>query len=157
MVVSQSQVSRGQLGGAELMAKNYVFDKQGVRAIAALLRSSKGRELTGGGGRRFRGLSSFLARLTNAGPDSEADYTDPRYWARELMVTNSDGDETSELTFAYPPAGSGRWITATNIHEIIADTHGLSVNNDQIVVVYVIHDRDGLARYYFESPAIVVD
>jgi len=91
----------------------------------------------------------FLAKLVNAGPDSEADYTDEKYWAKEQEITNDDGDPVSELT--YGDLDGGLHITATNLSEEVSAGHILAVDGTVYVVVFVGEDATGVDRYFFVS------
>ncbi len=105
------------------------------------------------------GGKAFLAKITSEGPNEEEDFTDPRYWIREVINTNSDNDYTSVLTFDYPEKPEDldmedwrqvtHWDVAVNTNEIGLGTHLLSTNDDVFVVVYTEADQNNLARYYF--------
>lgn len=87
----------------------------------------------GGDPRRHPWPDDLFWMVVTAGPDSEADYTDERYWLQLAYMSNPDGDpETSAATFDLFPLGDtpkpGMIITATNLSEVIGHTHTLPVN-----------------------------
>ena len=153
------------------MAKKYYLGKRAAEALDKALPYIDQQMRTTKFDKRTRtplfGGRAFLAKLTSAGPNGEADFTDPRYWTREVIITNSDNDYTSELTFAYPEKPTNldmedwrqvtHWTVATNIHEIIADSHDLPINDSLLIVVSIYSDQNGLSRYTFETPGIVID
>ena len=75
--------------------------------------------------------SYFLAKITDAGPDSEANYEDERYWVIEQRIANTSGDSTADLTFEDKP--NGLHVTATNLTEAGAQTHDLPLGVGVIV------------------------
>ena len=155
------------------MAKRYLLGEKAVRQLEDLMpyldrlkRTTKTTIRPKPGG---RGDKSFLAKITNIGPNDEADFTDARYWVREIICTNSDGDYTSNLTFAYPAKPSvisvaqwsliTRWVAATNLDELVQviPLHDMPIDDSVLVLVHVVSDQDKLPRYIFSGPAIVVD
>ncbi len=103
---------------------------------------------------RAGGDASFWAKIVTAGPDSEADYSDARYWVREVENTGGT-DPTDPLTLAF--LDGGRWVTAHNLvelgigtsdagtHAIVKSLTGITVP-DRFVLV-----RSVSGRYVFES------
>tara|TARA_Y100000310_G_scaffold344800_1_gene459602 strand:+ start:1957 stop:2772 length:816 start_codon:yes stop_codon:yes gene_type:complete len=101
----------------------------------------------------------FLAKITSAGPEGESDYTDARYWIREVVCSSADDDSRSKPTFVYPEKPSttnlsqwlqvARWLTAINLNEFSSDAHNLSTDDTTFVAVYYKIDQDGIPRYYF--------
>lgn len=73
----------------------------------------------------------FAAVLVDAGPDSEADFTDGGwYWAleydRTVAYTNNDWTSTQARRRATEMSGNkGRWVKALNSAEVASDTHHL--------------------------------
>ena len=99
----------------------------------------------------------FLGKVHNLGPNSEANYTDQRYWIKEQIITNIDEDDTSDLTWADSISDNALWVTATNLAEVTNQSHDFPDNNNYRVLVFRNHDATGVARYVFNSLAIVVD
>ena len=99
----------------------------------------------------------FLAKIVNAGPSAEADYADARYWLRQQRISNTDGDDATNLTYENHPAADALYVTGTNLDELIATDHDLPVDGTIYVIVFPIEDKGGTTRYVFSGPAIVVD
>lgn len=87
-------------------------------------------------------LGRWLGKVVTAGPDSEADYTNNRYWIRRLKCTNTTATEatggtlTNLVTADYITDADDpdyRWVTVTNLAETELATHLLQ--DGQIVVV----------------------
>lgn len=115
----------------------------------------------------------WLGRIVGKGPEEEADYTDARYWVRRVVCTNTEGDSTSNLSFAdgfvtpyVEDDWTGIWVTATNIAEWQAGSHLLSVVTDPpsdpadspLVVMYTVYDKQASAikRYWFyHAPRVI--
>jgi len=55
----------------------------------------------------------FLGRIESAGPLGEGNYSDARYWVRE--VQDASASETDPLSLSYKTGG--RWVTAHNLTE----------------------------------------
>ena len=86
------------------------------------------------------GTNSRAARLqggwwgviTAAGPASEADYTDARYWVESAVIMNGVGtwSPTVEVDVEASAEAAGtesvQWVTATNLAEMLDDTHNLT-------------------------------
>ncbi len=99
----------------------------------------------------------FIAAIHNLGPAAEANYTDERYWVVEQAITNAGEADTTDLTWADSTASNALWVTATNLAEVISQSHDFPDNNNYRVLVYRSRDASGVARYVFNSLAIVVD
>lgn len=97
--------------------------------------------------------SSWWGIIKSAGPSSESDYTDERYWVARAFCNNTDSSETSVATLTNYPTDSvrKRWITATNFAETITGTHALVV--DTPVQIYELHDNGSpyKIRYVFNA------
>ncbi len=99
----------------------------------------------------------FIGRIHNLGPAAEANYTDQRYWVKEQTITNNDNDDTTDLIWGDYGSDDALWVTATNLAEVISESHDFPDNNNYPVIVYRSSDATGIARYVFNSLAIVVD
>lgn len=101
------------------------------------------------------GNRSFIAHITNQGPNAEPDYTDERYWVQSLNITNSD--PTARLTFSWG-SSSLYHVTATHLDELNDANHSLPVDRSVKVVVFEdIASYYGTRCYYFMGPNIVVN
>ena len=150
------------------MAKRYYLGERAVRALDKALpyieQQMRTTKFDKRRGTSLFGGRAFLAKITSAGPNGEADFEDARYWAREVINTNSDNDHTSVLTFTYPekPSGLGmedwrqvtHWEVATNLKEFNSETHTLSTDDDTLVIVCIEGDQNNLARYYFTEETV---
>lgn len=78
------------------------------------------------------------------------DYTDCRYFVRLSSCDNAAGDETVVISFS-DPADDDLLVTATNIAELISDSHLVTDNTP--VVLYWEWDIQSpkIRRYYFSS------
>jgi len=119
------------------------------------------------------GVQSWWGITTALGPDNDADYTDSRYWVKQIYITNSTGDSLDALTYdvadtididgdVYTPESGktiirGHHITATNMAEVDAATHLLPVNDPDavpatigtIVKVYIVYDSRGISNLHY--------
>ena len=59
-------------------------------------------------------------RVVRTGPNNEADFTDSRYWVRELTISFN---EDKSATFALKT--NGLWVVATNTMEYGLSQHGM--------------------------------
>lgn len=153
------------------MAKKYYLGEQAANRLSNIIpyveRQMRSTKIGNPVGTPLFGGKAFLAKLTSAGPNEEDDFTDPRYWAREITITNNDNEYTSELEFAYPERpnsinidqwlGITHWVVATNVHEIVANSHDLPTDDSLIIIVHNYSDQTNLPRYVFETPGIVID
>jgi hypothetical protein len=89
----------------------------------------------------------FYGVIVAAGPASEANYTDERYWIKEQYCNNSTGANTEAVTFTNK--ATPLHITATNINEIVASSH--SVATGAYVQVWYITDSSGKVRFVFSQ------
>ena len=101
--------------------------------------------------------SFFIGRIHNLGPAAEANYTDQRYWVKEQKITNSGEADTTDLTWADETRDDALWVTATNLAEVISESHDFPDNDNYRVMVYRVYDQSPVARYVFTSLPIVVD
>lgn len=86
--------------------------------------------------------TSWVGKLVSAGPGEEADYTDRRYWVREV-----NPDTLSILS-------GGRWVTAKNLAERGDSLHNLPVSTTNIyVTVHQLKDEADppVLRYVFAA------
>ncbi len=72
------------------------------------------------------GTFQFLGVLVSEGPNAEADYTDARYWIREVMVKQVSGDTPTTLPTLRIATG-GLWCVGINLSEVASGTHSLPV------------------------------
>lgn len=109
------------------------------------------------------GAKSFWGRITALGPDNDADYTDERYWVKQIYITNAAGDSLTALGIAevilkdingdtYTPTSGttiihGYHVTATNLAEIEAGTHTMAVGTP--VHVYMVYDSRDSANVHY--------
>lgn len=113
------------------------------------------------------GTYEFAAVLVNTGPpeSDNADYTDARYFARQVMIYQASGDSAAALpTIRIMP--NGLWLTATNVAEIGNGTHllpvysgdtsgaltGSSVTIVTVSMVESVSPGVGNAVYVFNEP-----
>ena len=99
----------------------------------------------------------FIGRIHNLGPAAEANYADQRYWVVEQKITNSGEADTTDLTWADATVDGALWVTATNLAEVISESHDFPDNDNYRVMVYRVWDQSPVARYVFTSLPIVVD
>jgi len=97
---------------------------------------------------------SWLGKIKNVGPASEADYTDERYWVARVYNDNELGDKTADPTFTEIIDSDDplyRYVTATNLAENVDATHLLDTDGDQYVRVWAIYDKQDptIRRFYF--------
>ncbi len=97
----------------------------------------------------------FIGRIHNDGPGAPGNYADQRYWIVEQEITNAGEADTTKLTWG--DLAGGLWVTATNLAEVISDSHDFPDNDNYRVMVYRMWDRSPVARYVFTSLPIVVD
>ena len=129
------------------------LSKMNVAPPLRLLRSPHGNLLT------MSPLADnwFIGRIHNDGPGAPGNYTDQRYWVKEQTITNNDDDDTTDLTWGDYGSDDALWVTATNLAEVISESHDFPDDDDYRVLVYRSHDATGVARYVFNSLPIVVD
>jgi hypothetical protein len=94
----------------------------------------------------FINTTDYLIGEIIAAPEGQSEYTDHRYWWRRARITNSDTDRTAALTFGEETIFSCTG-TATNLNEIVAETHNLSVGT--IVLIRSVCDYSGVVRWEF--------
>ncbi len=97
----------------------------------------------------------FFGIIKSAGPSSEADYTDERYWVKEIAVANSSGTPTArltltEMTYSTNPAVHKRcrWKTVSNLFERVDGTHFLTAGM-HVGPVWQVRDSRGVAHWIF--------
>jgi len=95
----------------------------------------------------------FLCKIVTAGPDSEADYTDSRYWVSVVFVANTSGSDTEKIELTVWPNDNVRHqiLTATNLAEYLDDTHQLREGTP--VWVTEVYDKSSgpVRKYVIES------
>lgn len=145
------------------MAKKYYLGERAADALSEIIpyidRQMRSKKFGKTVGTPLFGGKAFLAKITSEGPNEEVDFTDPRYWVREVIITNDDNDYTTIPTFAYPEKPEGisiaqwtqvtHWVAATNIPEIADGSHFQLTNDSIYVIVHVNSDQGYLPRYYF--------
>ncbi len=97
------------------------------------------------------GAGYFLGELVDDGPGAPGNYTDQRYWVKEQKITNSGEADTTDLTYADEDTDTALWITATNLAEVLSETHFLPDDDNFQVIVFRAWDQEPIARYYFYS------
>ena len=97
----------------------------------------------------------FIGRIHNDGPGAPGNYTDQRYWVVEQEITNAGEADTTDLTWG--DLTNGLWVTATNLAEVISESHDFPDNDNYPVEVRRMYDQSPVARYVFTSLPIVVD
>ncbi len=129
------------------------LSKMNVAPPLRLLRSPHGNLLT------MSPLADnwFIGRIVDDGPGAPGNYTDQRYWVVEQVITNTGEADTTDLTWADSTASNALWVTATNLAEVISESHDFPDNDNYRVIVYRSWDASNVARYVFNSLAIVVD
>ena len=115
------------------------------------------------------GFASFIGKVVDEGPDGAEDYTDARYWVKELIEAspadplpkNTDRPkfEPLELKLQDNVRFAGfkpKLITATNLSEYnvseddgSADTHDVEVDGSVVVHCHLIRGRGGVERWLF--------
>jgi hypothetical protein len=97
----------------------------------------------------------WQALIVLTGPNSEADYTDERYWVRCARCTRPSaeypGNNDSQLVFDFMSTNHSQYraVTATNLTELPLHSHMLKEND--LVTVSTLRDHQGLQHYYFTS------
>ena len=99
----------------------------------------------------------FIGRIHNDGPGGPGNYADQRYWVKEQEITNSGEADTTDLTWADETRDDALWVTATNLAEVISQSHAFPDDDNYPVMVYRSSDATGVARYVFTSLPIVID
>ena len=111
--------------------------------------------------------AGFLGRITPYAPDGGDDWTDARYWVREVLATTVSRTECSSRFLPDDPrmanmAKDGRyWVTATNISEYLEaapgeETHVFGVDRDTphtewpLVRVWAVEHLSCGFQYYFD-------
>ncbi len=96
-------------------------------------------------------IEHWVGRIVTAGPDSESDYSDERYWVKEARAANTTGLPDTAVTLEDRPSSdqTHRHVTATNLVEIAAGSHDLVA--DTPVHVFAIYDQQSepVKRYWF--------
>ncbi len=94
----------------------------------------------------------FVAKIVDEGPSAEANYTDQRYWVKEQMIANGAGDpDTTDLIWVDNNRDDAIWVTATNMAEVLSETHFILDDNSYRVLVWRTWDFSPVARYCFYS------
>jgi hypothetical protein len=120
----------------------------------------------------YRSGEPFIGLIWDEGPDSEADFTDHRYWVRRAFVDNvTSGGVESKVRFQEAPnvidefggSGSGAmsspdWFAATNLAERPRATGGTESTNGShhhrkgmAVICWPVLDQDGAVMYVFDN------
>lgn len=104
--------------------------------------------------------NGFIAKIVTAGPSSESDYSDARYWIKEQSAT------FSSHTITLADKTNGLWVTATNIGELGLGSSGVgihgclfktgeSVARATAPTRYVRAYSVGASEYVFDTPPFV--
>lgn len=125
---------------------------QSINAIKQLRQRMGGAE--GPGGAVGMGMPPMLARVTTAGPNGEANYSDSRYWVKFALIDTEGStsqpntaildirDRSRSLASPTPSDASPDVVTATNLAEAAysnnAGAHALS--DGQPVWVFPVYD-----------------
>ncbi len=116
---------------------------------------------------------AFFGQIVNQGKDDEPDYTDSRYWVRQLAEIDTDETPPKKLAFQLmqtsidssgdPESISGEsvippalWLTATNLAEMRPgspdeESHTLAFGSDNVVYVHMLQARTGRQLYWFDK------
>ncbi len=89
----------------------------------------------------------ILAEIVCFGPEGQGDFSDNRYWAEIVAIANTDGDDSSVLTFGVD-ASSTVIVPVTNLFEQNRRTH--KVPPRTIVVIKQSADQNNLIRWIME-------
>ncbi len=101
-----------------------------------------------------------VAKITDEGPDSEADYTDEKYWVIEQRIKNTSGTNVTDLAFEDKP--SGLHVTATDLGDTATEGHALATDGSVYVLLFrgtgqEVDSETGklkpVTHYYFRGPA----
>ena len=110
----------------------------------------------GAASRLSLGNAGWWGVIMSAGPASEADYTDARYWVKTACInpaaagTNTGLIEADVIEDARAVGTECvQWLTATNLSEIAADTHVAPYGTP--VFIRRFYGRDSDAPYYVFS------
>ncbi len=98
----------------------------------------------------------FIGRILNVGPAAAPNYTDQRYWIKEQKITNTDA-AANDIAWGDETRDDALWVTATNLAEVISQSHDFPDNDNYRVMVYRSWDQTPIARYVFTSLPIVID
>lgn len=122
---------------------NEVWDLEAKRAAMI-------NDLVSDGVAADRGINSpiriIIAKIVDAGPAAEADYTDERHWAIEVIINNDgtiteyDQIETSDADPWHAPNDTmvPVILTITNLSDLADHTHTLTIG--QYVLVFALID-----------------
>jgi hypothetical protein len=144
------------------------------------LSGSGGLSVTGGGAGTSIGytdpprrVTEFrVAKVVNAGPDGEDDWTDERYWlsfqaAETAGATvdpdDPDADPSNEFLTFYDATNEhpdDQTVTATNLAEWAYNggaggTHTLATDGTAVVLAFLWHDDNGTERWVFNRAVAV--
>jgi len=123
------------------------LSRMSVAPPLRMIRNQNGVVLTMAPGTR----DYFLAEIVDDGPGAPENYTDQRYWVKEQKITNTGEADTTDLTFDDETRDDLLWVTATNLAEVLSETHLLPDNDNHLVIVFRGYDQSPIPRYYFYS------
>ena len=151
------------------------FDDRSVRRIRNAVRKSertapphhvRGTPINNFNDKEWHGI------IVNTGPNGESDFTDNRYWFRASVCNNSPsgsiGSQTELEDFAKEaislsvnPNGSDLldvWWVATHYGESSDESHELTTDGTQYILVKRLIDETGLSRFFFwvRPPGVVM-
>jgi len=95
---------------------------------------------------RPQAKQTFLARIMTEGPNGEDNYTDERYWVKEIACNLQEGDLTSRLTFAEREARV-RWVTASDLAQKANESH-LELEGS-LVRIWSLYDAQQRPRRHY--------
>lgn len=118
-------------------------------------------------GNQSTGFGHFIGKIVDKGPENAADYSDSRYWVKELveaspaspspLPTDRPKFEALELKLAENPVFGdfkAKHVTATNLGEYSgadsgSDSHDLDTDGSVVVECHLIRGRGGVERWVF--------
>jgi len=92
---------------------------------------------------------TFIGKIVVEGPNSEADFTDERYWVEEQQTAATWSTNSAAYTIS-TRAGDERIVAAGNLSEYTAGTHTLAAGT-YVVVILQADPADGEPVYMFTA------
>lgn len=88
--------------------------------------------------------------VKTAGPAAEQDYTDERYWIKEVSISAATPQTAlSIMEMTYGAAKRCRYVTASNLAEVVAGTHSL-LAGAYVGPLTQLRDTDGVSHWVFD-------
>ena len=120
-------------------------------------------------------LESRLCVVTSVGPEDEADYSDARYWVRDMACTNSEEDDDARSLLLVEEAAIlntdgdaiedttsnrqvlwGFWETATNLSELVNGSHTLTAGMPvEVFPIYDSRETKNVHWVFFGATAVL--